>query len=92
MQAAIQAAAAANSIAIPSHQPYKDAESILSDVNQRLSGRQTASVDTIARRLRPRSSRTRRKWLSVLQERGEGSGAFFKSAQRLLAKHSLHAG
>ena len=59
LRAAIEAAAAANSIAIPSHQPYKDAERILTDVNQRLLGHNPVNVDVIARRLRPRSSRTR---------------------------------
>jgi hypothetical protein len=63
LRAAINAAAAANNIAIPSYQHYKDAERILSDVNKRLSeaGHRTASIDVIARRLRPRSSRARRK-------------------------------
>jgi hypothetical protein len=59
---AIEAVAAANGITIPSGHPHKDAERILSDVNARLSesGEKTVSVDVIYRRLRPRSSRTRR--------------------------------
>jgi hypothetical protein len=55
--------AAANGITIPSGHAYKDAERILSDVNERLSrsGDKPVLVDVIFRRLRPRSSRTRRK-------------------------------
>ena len=59
---AIEAAVEASRGAIPSGHPYKDAYSIRDSVNQRLLGRRKpASVDVIARRLRPRSSRTRRK-------------------------------
>ena len=61
LRAAIQASATANAISIPSSQPYKDAERIWTDVNQRLQGRGPVLVDVIARRLRPRSSRTRKK-------------------------------
>jgi hypothetical protein len=59
---AIKAAAAANDITIPSGQPYKDAERILSDVNNRLSdsGGKAVSIDAIYRRLRPRSSRAQK--------------------------------
>jgi hypothetical protein len=50
LRAAIEASAAANNIAIPSRRSYKDAERILTDVNQRLLGHKPVSVDVIARR------------------------------------------
>ena len=48
---------------MPSQHPYKDAEAILGGVNARLKkrGLLPVSVDTIARRLKPRSSRARKK-------------------------------
>jgi hypothetical protein len=53
----IEAVAAANGITIPSEHASKDAERILSEVNERLSGSgdQPVSVHVIYRRLRPRS-------------------------------------
>jgi hypothetical protein len=60
LRAAIQAVAAANSISIPSQHPHKDAEIILTGVNELLSREKPVSVHAIARRLRPRSSRARK--------------------------------
>jgi DNA-binding transcriptional LysR family regulator len=62
LRTVIEAVAAANGITIPSGHAYKDAGRILSEVNERLSRSRDkpVSVDAIYRRLRPRSSRTRR--------------------------------
>jgi hypothetical protein len=60
LRTVIQAIAAAEGITIPSKQPYKDAESILVEVNKQLSAHKAVSIDTIARRLRPRPSKTQR--------------------------------
>jgi hypothetical protein len=63
VRAAIAAEMAANGATLPSQHPYKDAEAIRSGVNARLAkrGMQPVLVDVIARRLKPRSSRARKK-------------------------------
>jgi hypothetical protein len=60
---AIEAEMKAAGRTIPSERPYKDAGSILADVNKRLTeqGQQPVSVYAINRRLRQRSSRTQKK-------------------------------
>jgi hypothetical protein len=63
LRTAIEAAIKTIGGTIPSTHPYKDAEAISDSVNARLSQcrMKAASVDAIARRLQPRSSRTRKK-------------------------------
>jgi hypothetical protein len=63
LRAAIAAEMAAMGATLPSQHPYKDADAIRSEVNERLAKRcmPPVSVDVIARRLKPRSSRARKK-------------------------------
>jgi hypothetical protein len=60
---ALRDAIAAEMTGPPSQHPYKDAEAILGGVNARLKkqGFPSVSVDTIARRLKPQSSRARKR-------------------------------